>query len=328
MYWHPNHHAYRKNRNTKTAVIQLYDSWVQAITEGKIATATMVDMSAAFDTVDIEILLAKCKLYNFGDEAIRLLETYLRNRKQLVSIGGFNSETIELEAGVPQGSILGPILYTVYTNDFPEVVHEQECNEGKEEGGSIRFKTMCDKCGAVVCFADDSTYTVISKDTDILTHKVNKKFEEIANYLGDQRLSVNRDKTHLLVLTTGQRRRHLEDEIKIQTVEEVIKPTERERLLGIELEENMGFESHINNLVGKLKTGIKALKLTSKIANFATRKNLLNGLITSRLTYMISLWGGTAEYRLDILQRLQTEALRITAKRKWEVIGEKLISTK
>ena len=77
-----------------------------------------------------------------------------------------------------------------------------------------------------------------------------------------------------------------------------------------------------------MKTGIKALKAISKIANFTTRKNILNGVITSRLTYMIALWGGTAEYRLDKLQRLQTEALRITAKRRWEVVGRKLVSTR
>ena len=116
--------------------------------------------------------------------------------------------------------------------------------------------------------------------------------------------------------------------VRINTEEEVIEPSQSEKLLGVELEENMGFEKHINTILEKLKTGIKALKALSDIANFTTRKNILNGVITLRLTYMIALWGGTAEYRLDKLQRLQTEALRITAKRKWVEVGRKLVSTK
>ena len=71
-------------------------------------------------------------------------------------------------------------MYTIYTNDFPEVVHEEGCNEGQEEGGSIKFRTMCSECGAVVCFAYDSTYTVISSNTNIMTNKVNKKFGEMS----------------------------------------------------------------------------------------------------------------------------------------------------
>ena len=328
QFWHPNHHAYRKSRNTESAVIQMYDTWVQAIAEGKLASAAMIDMSAAFDTVDIEILLSKCELYNFGEEATNLLQSYLKDRRQLVSIGGHNSEPLQLEAGVPQGSILGPILYTLYTNDFPEVIHEPECTEGQEEGGSIRFKTTCNICGAIVCFADDSTYTVISGNSDTLTNNLTEKFRKMADYLGSQRLSVNQDKTHLLLLTTWQKRRNVIGRVTITTEEEVIEPTDREKLLGIELEENMGFGSHIDNITEKIKTGIKALKSIARISNFETRKNLMNGLITSRLIYMIGLWGGTAAYRLDTLQKLQTEALRLVTQRKWEIVGTKLISTR
>ena len=328
QFWHPNHHAYRKFRNTETAVIQMYDTWVEAIAEGKLAAAAMIDMSAAFDTVDIDILLAKCKLYNFGEEATSLLESYLKKRRQIVTIGGYNSEALELEAGVPQGSILGPILYTLYTNDFPEVVHDPECNEGQEEGGSIRFKTMCEKCGSVVCFADDSTYTVISEKTDTVTDRLNTKFGKMTNYLGSQRLSVNQDKTHLLLLATRQKRRYIHGRVTITTDEELIESSEKEKLLGIELEQNMGFESHINNITEKIKTGINALKSIAKISNFATRKNIMNGIITSRLIYMIGLWGGIAEHRMDKLQKLQNEAMRIVTKRKWVKKGKKLVKTK
>ena len=79
QFWHPNNHAYRKSRSTETAVLQLYDTWIEAVSEGKLATATLIDMSAAVDTVDIDILLEKLKLYNFGEEATAIMESYLRN---------------------------------------------------------------------------------------------------------------------------------------------------------------------------------------------------------------------------------------------------------
>ena len=229
----------------------MYDTWIQAATEGKMTAATMINMNAAFDTVDIDILLGKCKLYNFGDGAMKLLESYLRDREQLVSIGGSESDVRKLEAGVPQGSILGPLLYTLYTNDFPEVVHKTGCKEAQVEGASIRFRTMCTTCGSVVCFADDSTYTVIAGE-EVMTEKLIIHFEKMAEYLEEQRLSVNQDKTHLLLLTTAQRRRHIHNEITVKTEKEIIKYTETEKLLGIELEQNMGFGRHIDNLIGKL----------------------------------------------------------------------------
>ena len=220
QFWHPNHHAYRKNRSTETAVIQLYDTWVEAVSEGRLATATLIDMSAAFDTVNIDILLEKLKLYNFGDEATAFMESYLRNRKQLVSIGGSNSKLRDLDCGVPQGSILGPVLYTLYTNDFPEVVHKPDYKKAEVEGASIRFRTMCQECGTVVCFADDSTYSVSRTDEDMLTETIARNFKTMSEYLGHQKLSVNEDKTHMMLMTTRQKRKHIREEVNIQTGKE------------------------------------------------------------------------------------------------------------
>ena len=131
----------------------------------------------------------------------------------------------------------------------------------------------------------------------------------------------------MLILTTFQKRRYIKEEITITTDKETIKKSETEKLLGIELEENLGFGTHIDNLIEKLKTGVKALKSVAKIANFATRKNLMNCLITSRMTYGIALWGGIPAYRYEALQTIQNEAARIVTKRKWEIKGTKLMKT-
>ena len=100
----------------------MYDSWVQAMDKGALAGVCMLDMSAAFDVVDHGILLGKLKLYGFDDEALSWMENYLSGRTQAVYIDGSLSPFLSVDVGVPQGSILGPLCYVLFTNDLPETI--------------------------------------------------------------------------------------------------------------------------------------------------------------------------------------------------------------
>ena len=106
-------------------------------------------MSAAFDVVDTELLLDKMKLYGFDRDAVQWMWSYLTYRSQGVYIEGSMSSLLPLEAGVPQGSILGPVFYTIFTNELPQVVHEADCPmRGVAE--APMFSTQCQECGGYV----------------------------------------------------------------------------------------------------------------------------------------------------------------------------------
>ena len=126
---------------------------MEAVEEGDLAGVCMVDMSAAFDVVDTELLLEKLKLYGFDRNAIQWTWSYLTHRSQGVYIDGSMSSLLALEAGVPQGSILGPIYYTIFTNELPQVVHEVDCPVQDEPNASI-FTIQCQECGGVCYYAD------------------------------------------------------------------------------------------------------------------------------------------------------------------------------
>ena len=223
----------------------MQDAWVEAAERGHQIGVIMIDMSAAFDVVDIPLLLEKCEILNFDKETLLWLKSYLTERKQTVYIGGHLSTIEKLEAGVPQGSILGLLLYRMFTLNFPEVVHQDNCQHNGEDQ-IIKFRTICTECGALCCYADDSTYILGAKTTEELSAQLEDKFKLMSNYLRENRLCINSEKTHILNMSTRQKRRkNTDSQLTFNTGNKIITPSRTETLLGFKLHENMGFSEYI-----------------------------------------------------------------------------------
>ena len=225
--------------------------------------------------------------------------------------------------GVPKGSILGALFYILVTNDFPETIFSTSSYVHWSH-----MTTHCNDCGGLCCFADDSTFTVSSQDQDTLEEKLNVKYEVMAKYLGNNKLKLNDDKTHLLIMTTKHKRRLMNIQTTIFTDQEEIKPIKTE-LLGIYIQDDLKWNEYIQNngksLLRQLSTRLNALRIISNVASFKARLMIGNGIFMSKLIFQISLWGGAEDYLLNSLQVVQNKAARfITKKGKYTPIPELL----
>ena len=164
---HPNHHGFRAAHSTATCLIQMYYKWVKAIEDGKFTGVCFLDLIAAFDMVDHSLLLEKLTLYGFNEVSISWVKSYLLGRHQSVYIEGKMSKILPVTSGVSQGSNLGPLLYTIFMNELPEVMHNHNENQSL-------YNMHYEGCGNLCCYADDSTFSVTSSEVDKISSKSSK----------------------------------------------------------------------------------------------------------------------------------------------------------
>ena len=350
--FHPNHHAYRSLHSTTTAMLQMYDTWVEALERGELAGVVMVDQSAAFDVVDHSLLRDKLELYKWDKKTLDWMSSYLKDRQQSCYVEGFLSPPLPVQDGLPQGSNLAPLMFNIYTNDFPDTIHEDDCPlvqpeieddiqsseddiqsgeddnlpcgeddiQSDEDGKRLTtINKECNSCGELVIFADDSTYCVSAKDPQELSVKLSHKLSVMADYLTANKLKVNSDKTHLLVMSTDQFRRRNNFQVQIYTPLKVIVQSSVERLLGLYVHEGMKFREYIldndQSLLSSLNrrlAGLKKVSLSS--SSFKNRLIIANGVFMSKLIYMIPVWSGCDEHWLDSMQVAQNAAARLVTK--------------
>ena len=322
---HPSHHGFRADHNTTTALIEMADRWVESFDEGKLSAVVALDMSAAFDLVDRNILKEKLLAYNLDLSMVNWIDSYLTGRKQRVYIDGVLSEELPVDVGVPQGSILGPLIYVIYTSDLPQAIHSTHLGRETGPGGE------CLDCGFLSCYADDSTYTVSSDNPIHISEQITAKYGELATYMRNNRLVLNTDKTHVLVMASAfKHRKHGNFNISLNTGNEIIHPIESEYLLGANLSNNFQWNQHVRDgdtsLVKTLSKKNTALGKIARIADFKTRKMIGSGLIMSTLSYIIQVYGGCSNYLINMLQVQQNTAARHITKLPWMTSTKTLLT--
>jgi len=287
--FHSSLHGYRKNRSTQTALLQVYDRWVRASHEGKLSGVVLLDLSAAFDLVDSDLLLRKLQLYGFESDILTWMKSYLTNRFQAIWIDHVLSEFAHCEVGVPQGSILGPLLFLIFFNDLPLSVN---CS--------------------LDAYADDSSMTVSGKSIEEISNTLTECCKTVSDWMLGNKLKLNADKTHLLTFGTSSRLKMQESSVVVHMDGiRLNESTDRnELLLGCYVESTLKWHKQIDYSMGKLQVWLGALRKLGNKLPFDLRNRIAGGVFTSVLTYCLPVFGGCGKTDLDALQVMQNSAAR------------------
>ena len=171
-----------------------------------ITSMMTLDQMAALDTVSHQLLIEKLQRYRIGPSAIDWIRDYLRSRTQYVVIGRTNSTMKAVKCGVPQGSVIGPLLYAIFMNEMTEVVTRQNCPNVEHRDRRQLFGTNCRECGFLTLYADDSILVTGSRRRDQNQENIKRCLDEIQDYLNDNKLVLNLPKTSLTEIMITQKR--------------------------------------------------------------------------------------------------------------------------
>ena len=241
--------GFQPKYSTNHALINLTESIRQSLDEGSFGCGIFVDLQKAFDTVDHKILLHKLEYYEIRGICKDWFKFYLSDRKQFVSINGYNSDLMPVDCGVPQGSVLGPLLFLIYINDLHKAI--QYCK--------------------VHHFADDTNLFHASKSVKNLNKLVNCVMKDLSKWLSANKISLNVEKTELVIFKSP--RKVLLDEIKIKLSGKRLYPSNSVKYLGIKIDRFLHWHDQVNSIAVKLNT---ANALLLKIRNYVNTKTLRN----------------------------------------------------
>ena len=212
----PNQFGFRKGHSTSMAVSTFVENIYEALDNNELALGLFLDLSKAFDSVKHDILLKKLSFYGIRGIPLQWLESYLSNRKQYVVYNSVNSDMEDVKCGVPQGSILGPLLFLVYINDL-----------------SLQSDVLKN-----VLFADDANFLVQGKNIDVLVHNLNRELLRISEWFKCNKLSVNVKKTKVMLFSSG-RRAYDKSKIVVQIDGTTIELVSNIKFLGVIIDENL-----------------------------------------------------------------------------------------
>ena len=281
-----NQFGFRKNHNTTTAVSYLVNEIVKNYENSLPVLGVFIDLQKAFDTIDHEILLAKLQHYGIRGVALEWFASYLNNRKQFVKVRQAESEQLTILCGVPQGSILGPLLFIMYINDI------QNCS-------------ICSK----ILYADDTNMFISGSDVNDLFRRMNIELEKLSDWLIANKLSLNVAKTHYVLFQPGRNTVHDVPQLTING--QSIERKSSTLFLGVVLDSKLNWHEHISYIKGKIAKNIGIINKVKRVLNVSTLRTLYYAFVFPYLSYCIECWGSAAKTRTSPLLTLQKRCCRI-----------------
>ena len=300
-------HAYRKGHSTNTCLMDSTNYIYKMVDQNKYVALLSLDLSKAFDSIDHQLLLQKMKMLGLQQCAVDWIASYLTNRKQRTKFQEFLSDEETVIAGIPQGSILGPLLFTCFTNDM-----------------SNNFENIC----KMIAYADD-TQLLVTADSEVeLKASVHLALKTAQAWYSSNSMKNNVDKSDLIVFSP----RAINENIEINTgmknekgKDIILKTKKHIKILGIYIDQNLNWTKQVNQVK---RSAMNATRTVHKINHFlplTLKKVLYNCIICPQFSYVDIIWDGCNQQQAQSLQRVQNFAAKsMTGKRKYDSASQAL----
>ena len=280
-----NQSGFRKSHSCETSLLEIVQNWYDYLNRGKIVGAVFIDLRKAFDMVNHDILLSKLKIYKLSTNSLKLFQSYLTDRTQKVYYNRILSNSNKVLTGVPQGSILGPLLFLLFINDM--FFAPKLCN--------------------LKMFADDATLYTHGDSVDELNLRLNEDLIYINDWCYKNRMCINFMKSKAIIFSTSQKIKHQPTKsLDIKIGDDSIENVNSHKILGITVDQRLKWKIQIDNIAKKVHIGIHTLRRIRKLIPIRYRMVFANAFILPFFDYCNTVWGGARNcylHRLFVLQK-------------------------
>jgi len=297
-------HGFRAGKSVISASIQFIESIIDAIDRGEKSVGVFMDLCKAFDSVCHAKLLEILQKLGVNNRALKWFKSYLADRFQFVDLNFLNRNNLQsyrssknyIKYGVPQGSVLGPLLFLCYINDLPN------CSQ-------------LNNIDQMTLYADDINLKLSHHNMQGLERNAFSKLEFIQKCLVNLKLLLNFDKTKFIKFSANNRETKGKINISINNYE--LEEVTELKFLGLTVDQNLNWNSHVEVICNKISTGLFALRKLSGICNLNALRSVYFAFIHSHISFGISLYGSTGSHNLNHILILQKRAVRIMLKLQW-----------
>ena len=282
--------GFRPEHSCHTSLIHLCDTWLKAINNRNMVGVVFLDLRKAFDLVDHEILIQKLELYLNNKNVTSLFTSYLSNRIQRVYLNCSYSDAGCVSSGVPQGSILGPILFCLYINDLP--------------------LCLSNPSASLELFADDSTLHTQEEKLSEIESVLQQSIQEIADWCDNNKMVLHPDKTKSMILASRQKHQIDPLEVKLKLGTQDIKQVHVHKVLGVIIDDELTFKHHLNALSKKLSRNIFLMKKLRSIISPEYLLPFFHAHIMSHINYSSTIWSETKTEYIKQINSLHRRAVK------------------
>ena len=285
--------GFRAKHSTSHALLDFLLNSSKAIENKEIIVGIFLDFKKAFDSINHEILLDKLHFYGIRGVTLDLFRNYLLDRKQFTAFSEHDSVHEKVTCGVPQGSILGPLLFLIFINDLSNI-------------SSIMN---------ILLFADDTNLFFKHENVEWLAKTINTELCKVSNWITANKLQLNYEKTHMMVFNSGKK-----DISKLNILIDghAVKTVSTTKFLGVSIDDDLKWKTHVNEILLKIS---KTIGVMGKLRHCLPKSILLtlyNSLILPYLSYNTIIWGACSKYLLERINLLQKRAVRIISKTSYD----------